>query len=95
MSRVGLGCATAAMIALLLNSGCASTQLNYNTTEIGATIDNIYTRETLNNLSKFIDEHLRLRADVGYMGKRRILVHYLYLYRRQFLWLPGTSVLQG
>jgi hypothetical protein len=56
MSRVGLGCATAAMIALLLNSGCASTQLNYNTTEIGATIDNIYTRETLNNLSKFIDD---------------------------------------
>jgi hypothetical protein len=48
--------AAAALMALLLSSGCASTQLNYNTVDIGSTIDSVYTRQTLSNLSKFIDD---------------------------------------
>ena len=39
----------------VLLTGCASTQLNYNTVDIAGTIDSVYTRQTLNNLSKFID----------------------------------------
>ncbi len=36
-------------------TGCASPHLNYNTLEISATIGDVYTKETLNNISKFID----------------------------------------
>jgi hypothetical protein len=39
-----------------LISGCASTQLNYNTVEIATSTDGVYTKETLINLSKFIDD---------------------------------------
>ena len=54
--------------ALLLNVGCASTQLNYNTVEVSSTIDNIYVRETLNNLSKFIDDPNAIPSQVMMVG---------------------------
>jgi hypothetical protein len=37
-------------------SGCASEQLNFNTLDIASTVSDVYTRETLTNLSKFIDD---------------------------------------
>nr|WP_254803938.1 hypothetical protein [Methylobacterium sp.]USU34562.1 hypothetical protein NG677_23555 [Methylobacterium sp.] len=43
------------MIAGLV-SGCASTQLNNNTVELSSSVDDIYTKQTLNNISKFIDD---------------------------------------
>ena len=54
--------------ALLLNVGCASTQLNYNTVEVSSTIDNIYVRQTLNNLSKFIDDPNAIPSQVMMVG---------------------------
>jgi hypothetical protein len=68
MSGVRWGQGTTAIIALLLISGCASTQLNYNAVEISATIDNVYTRETLNNLSKFIDDPNAIPSQVLMVG---------------------------
>ncbi len=43
-------------LACLLLTGCASTQLNNNTVELSAGLDSIYTKQTLNNISKFIDD---------------------------------------
>jgi hypothetical protein len=37
-------------------SGCASTQLNYNTLDIADSVESIYTRQALSNLSKIIDQ---------------------------------------
>ena len=51
-----LSCATLVSASFLFLAGCASTRLNNNTVEISAHIDDVYTRETLNNLSKFIDD---------------------------------------
>jgi hypothetical protein len=45
-----------AVSAALIISGCASTQLNYNTLDIASTVESVYTRQILANLSKFIDE---------------------------------------
>jgi hypothetical protein len=47
--------------------GCASTQLNYNTLDVASTIDSLYVKQTLNNLSKFIDngEALPSQIDVA------------------------------
>jgi hypothetical protein len=42
-------------IALFMPS-CASTQLNYNTLDVASSIESVYTRQALDNLSKFIDE---------------------------------------
>lgn len=53
---------------MLVISGCASTQLNYNAVEISATIDSIYTRETLNNLAKFIDDPAAIPSQVMMVG---------------------------
>jgi hypothetical protein len=54
--------------ALLLSAGCASTQLNYNTVEISSTIDSVYVRQTLNNLSKFIDDPYAIPSQVIMAG---------------------------
>jgi hypothetical protein len=43
-------------ITMCTIGGCAAGHLNHNTVEISSQIDNVYTRETLNNLSKFIDD---------------------------------------
>jgi hypothetical protein len=40
--------------------GCASGQLTENTLEVGARIDDIYTRQTLINLSKFVDDEFAI-----------------------------------
>jgi hypothetical protein len=56
------------MWAFVLCVGCASTQLNYNAVEISATIDDVYTRETLNNLSKFIDNPFAIPSQVLMVG---------------------------
>jgi hypothetical protein len=68
VSHVRWGGGTIATIALLLSSGCASTQLNYNAVEISSTIDSVYTRETLNNLSKFIDDPNAIPSQVMMVG---------------------------
>jgi hypothetical protein len=41
---------------LVFLSGCASTQLNYNTLDVARSVESIYTRQALANLSKYIDE---------------------------------------
>ncbi|MCC8953120.1 hypothetical protein H8B02_06455 [Bradyrhizobium sp. Pear77] len=61
-------CRFVATVALLASSGCASTQLNYNAVEVSATIDSVYTRETLNNLSKFIDNRNAIPSQVIMVG---------------------------
>jgi hypothetical protein len=68
MSGARGGRGTIAMIALLLSSGCASTQLNYNAVEISATIDGVYTRETLNNFSKLIDDPKAIPSQITMIG---------------------------
>ncbi|MGE8131554.1 hypothetical protein ACQKQD_31795 [Methylobacterium sp. NPDC080182] len=37
-------------------AGCASAQLNGNTIELSSTVDDIYTKQALNNISKFVDD---------------------------------------
>jgi hypothetical protein len=66
--NVRLGHSGAVLLVLFFSSGCASTQLNYNTVEISATLDSIYTRETLNNLSKFIDDPNAIPSQVMMVG---------------------------
>jgi hypothetical protein len=68
MSGARASASTIAMVALLLGSGCASTQLNYNAVEISGTIDSVYTREALNNLSKFIDDPKAIPSQVTMIG---------------------------
>jgi len=36
--------------------GCASGQLNYNTLDIASSVESLYTRQALDNLSKYIDD---------------------------------------
>ena len=43
------------MATSLLLFGCASAQLNYNTLDIASSVDSLYTRQALDNLSKYID----------------------------------------
>ncbi|MDX7952422.1 hypothetical protein P7D22_14720 [Lichenihabitans sp. Uapishka_5] len=49
-------------------SGCASEQLNYNTVEISSTIGDMYTREMLNNLSRFVDDPNSIPSQVLLSG---------------------------
>jgi hypothetical protein len=42
--------------AALAVAGCASTQLNYNTVDLAASIDSVYRRQVLNNIAKLIDD---------------------------------------
>jgi hypothetical protein len=67
-SEARFGCASAAAIICFLSSGCASTQLNYNAVEVSSTLDSVYTRETLNNLSKFIDDPSAIPSQVMMNG---------------------------
>jgi hypothetical protein len=55
--RVGAR-STAAFLVLSfpMLDGCASTQLTANTVEVAARVDYIYTQQTLNNFSKFVDD---------------------------------------
>jgi hypothetical protein len=55
----------AAMVGPLLLSSCASMQLNSNTVELSSTIDDVYTRETLNNISKFIDNKYSIPSQMS------------------------------
>lgn len=45
-----------AAVVLLFLAGCASRQLNYNTLDIASAVESLYTKQVLENLSKFIDE---------------------------------------
>lgn len=40
----------------LFVSGCASTQLTYNTVDVAGSVNSLYTQQALTNLSRFIDE---------------------------------------
>jgi hypothetical protein len=64
----GTGYSTIAAVLALVVSGCASTQLNYNAVEVSSSIDSVYTRETLNNLSKFIDDANAIPSQVMLVG---------------------------
>jgi hypothetical protein len=55
-------------LSFLVLAGCASTQLNYNTLEISSTIDSVYTKQTLGNLSKFIDDPHAIPSQVILAG---------------------------
>ena len=55
---------TAVVFSFLLTCGCASTQLNYNAVEVASTIGDVYMRQTLNNLSKFIDDPYAIPSHV-------------------------------
>jgi hypothetical protein len=56
------------VVCPLLLSSCASTQLNNNTVELSASIDDVYTRETLNNLSKFVDNYYTIPSQMALSG---------------------------
>jgi hypothetical protein len=68
MLATALGRQILAAGILLLASGCASTQLNYNAVEISGTLDSVYTKETLTNLSKFIDNPWAIPSQVMMVG---------------------------
>ena len=51
---------TLALVAALFLGGCASTQLTYNTLDVGGSIETIYLRQTLGNLSKTINDNWAL-----------------------------------
>jgi hypothetical protein len=46
---------TLSLIPSFLLLGCASGQLNYNTLDIASSVESLYTRQALDNLSKYID----------------------------------------
>jgi hypothetical protein len=51
------------LIALILG-GCASTQLNYNTLDLGSTVDHLLTAQVIRNLGSFIDSPAALPAQI-------------------------------
>jgi hypothetical protein len=50
--------------ASLLLAGCASTQLNYNTLDLGSSSDDLITKQVLLNLSNFIESDLAIPAQI-------------------------------
>ncbi|REF87889.1 hypothetical protein DES32_1526 [Methylovirgula ligni] len=54
-------------LALWLSAlcGCASQQLNYNTWDIAANVDDLYTKQVLNNVAKFIDNEWAFPSSVS------------------------------
>jgi hypothetical protein len=54
----------AGLSSLLALTGCASTQLNYNTADIAASVDSVYLNQTLSNLSKTIENNFALPSQV-------------------------------
>ena len=54
----------AALCLTVLLCGCASTQLNYNTLDISNTVGDLYTRQTLANLSRYIDDPMALPSQL-------------------------------
>jgi hypothetical protein len=49
---------------LFLISGCASTQLNYNTMDLASTTDDLLQRQVLHNLERFIDSDAAIPAQI-------------------------------
>ena len=54
--------------ASLLLEGCASTQLNYNTVNLGQNYDDLLTRQVSYNLQKFIDNPVALPSQIKIGG---------------------------
>src|SRR6516165_11196870 len=52
------------LVVVFLVSGCASTQLNYNTLELGATADKLLAQQVLHNIEKFIDSETAIPAQI-------------------------------
>lgn len=50
--------------AVALLAGCASTQLKYNTLDVASSVPEIYTKQVLSNLSRFIDEPQAIPSQV-------------------------------
>jgi hypothetical protein len=53
-----------ALSGVLAATGCASTQLNYNTLDIASTVESVYTRQILMNLSRTIDEPYAMPSQI-------------------------------
>ena len=54
----------ASAIGLFVLTGCASSQLNYNTLELASTVGNLQTGQVLSNLSLFMDNPAALPAHI-------------------------------
>ena len=52
------------VVACLFLGGCASTQLNYNTLDIAGSVESLYTRQVLNNLSTFASTPFALPSQI-------------------------------
>jgi hypothetical protein len=52
------------LILLVALSGCASAELNHNTLDIASNSDNLLTRQTIYNLSNFLDSNVALPAQI-------------------------------
>jgi hypothetical protein len=52
------------LAVVVLVSGCASTQLNYNTLELGSTADKLLAQQVLHNIEKFIDSDTAIPAQI-------------------------------
>jgi hypothetical protein len=48
----------------LAGGGCASTQLNYNTLDLGSTVDQLLNEQVIHNLSNFIDNPAAIPAQI-------------------------------
>jgi hypothetical protein len=53
-----------ATLVATMTSGCASAQLNYNTLDIAARVDDLYVNQALANLSKTIDNHYAIPSQI-------------------------------
>lgn len=56
------------IIGAVILAGCAGTELNQHTVELASTVDDVYTRQTLNNLSKFIDNYWAIPSQIVLQG---------------------------
>lgn len=55
-----------APIILMALTGCASTQLTWNSLEVAGTIGDVYTQQALDNLAKYIDDPYALPSQVDF-----------------------------
>ena len=57
-----------AILSPIILASCAATELNQHTVEIASTVDDVYTRETLNNFSKFFDNYWAIPSQIILQG---------------------------
>jgi len=57
-----------ALTCAALTAACASTQLNFNTLDIAASVSNVYAKQVLENLSRVIDDPTALPSQLDITG---------------------------